>query len=242
MYIIDAHNHIGSRRGRKGQSAEEMIEKMDKSGIDKAVVFPYVQYPNNDYIVESVKKYPDRLIGFAVLDHNQPDQDKVLEKLVLGGYIKGVKLDTPTRGFSIDDFHVVGKTFEVCNKYHLPVICYCGDNIWVHPYKFAECAKRYPNVNFIMAHAGVFFMTGHAIEVCAEYPNLYIEISNINAKVINDAKDKGVLHKVLFGTDMPFNYFEVMIACVEAALQDEEEKRMVYSQNMQGILNQIRVM
>ena len=42
MYIIDAHNHIGDRRGRKGQSAEEIIAKMDEAGIDQAVVFPYV--------------------------------------------------------------------------------------------------------------------------------------------------------------------------------------------------------
>ena len=65
MKIIDAHNHIGDRRGRKGQTAEEIIAKMDASGIDQAVVFSYVPYPNNDYISESVKAYPDRLIGFG---------------------------------------------------------------------------------------------------------------------------------------------------------------------------------
>ena len=81
MKIIDAHNHIGDRRGRKGQTAEEIIAKMDASGIDQAVVFSYVPYPNNDYISESVKAYPDRLIGFAILDHTQlhPERAERLE-------------------------------------------------------------------------------------------------------------------------------------------------------------------
>ena len=241
MYIIDAHNHIGSRKGRKGQTAEEIIAKMDASGINQAVVFPYVQYPNNDYIIESIRKYPDRLIGFAVLDHRNPDQDKEFERLVLEGGIRGLKLDTPTRGFSLDDFSVTGKTFEVANKYHLPVICYCGDNMYVHPYKFAEAAKQYPNANFLMAHAGVFFMTSHAIEVCTENKNCYIEISNINACVINDAKNKGVLGQVLFGTDTPFNYFDAMKACVEVALDDEAEKEMVYSGNFKRMFSQIEI-
>jgi predicted TIM-barrel fold metal-dependent hydrolase len=239
MKIIDAHNHIGARRGRKGQSAEEIVAKMDQSGIDQAVVFPYVQYPNNDYISESAKKYPDRLIGFAVLDHTLPHPEKELEHAVLKLGLRGLKLDTPTRGFSIDDFRVTGATFEVADRYHLPVICYCGDNNYVHPYKFAEAAKRYPNANFIMAHAGILFMTGHALEVCAENKNCYIEISNINACVINDAKNKGVLEQVLFGTDTPFNYFDVMKCCVETALQEEAEKALVYSKNFERIMSQI---
>ncbi|WP_278840210.1 amidohydrolase family protein [Holdemania filiformis] len=241
MKIIDAHNHIGDRRGRKGQTAEEIIAKMDASAIDQAVVFSYVPYPNNDYISEAVKKYPDRLIGFAILDHTQEHPEKELERSVLELGLKGLKLDTPTHGFSIDDFTVTGRTFEIADRYHLPVICYCGDNNYVHPYKFAEAAKRYPNANFIMAHAGILFMTSHAIEVCAENPNCYIEISNINACVINDAKNKGVLSQVLFGTDTPFNYFDVMKSCVECALTDEKEKALIYHQNFERIMSQIQI-
>ena len=241
MRIIDAHNHIGDRRGRKGQKAEEIIAQMDQSGIDKAVVFSYVQYPNNDYIANSVSKYPDRLIGFAVLDHSLPHPEMELKRAVTKLGLKGLKLDTPTRGFSIDDFSITGPTFEVANKYHLPVICYCGDNNYVHPYKFAEAAKKYPNVKFIMAHAGILFMTSHAIEVCSENDNCYIEISNINACVINDAKNKGVLDKVLFGTDTPFNYFDAMKACVEVALNDEKEKEMVYSGNFLKMMEDVKI-
>jgi len=241
MFIIDAHNHIGDRKGRKGQCVEEIIQQMDRSNIDQAVVFSYVPYPNNDYIAEAVKKFPNRLIGYAIVDHTQEKPEKELERSVCKLGLKGLKLDTPTHGFSIDDFSITGPTFEVANMYHLPVICYCGDNNFVHPYKFAEAAKRYPNINFIMAHAGILFMTSHAIEVCVEHKNCFIEISNINACVINDAKKAGVLDRVIFGTDTPFNYFDAMKGCVESPLSDDYEKEMVYSGNFKRILNQIKV-
>ena len=81
----------------------------------------------------------------------------------------------------------------------------------------------------------------HVIEVCAENPNCFIEISNINACVINDAKNKGVLGQVLFGTDTPFNYFNVMKSCVECALTDDAEKELVYHKNFERILSQIQI-
>lgn len=241
MKIIDAHNHIGYRKGRTPQQPDDLIKLMDESGIDQAVVFPYVPWPYNDFVAEAVKKYPDRLIGFACVHHGLPNAAEEFERCVLELGLKGLKLDTPTHGFSLDDFGTTGKTFEIANKYHLPIICYCGDNNYVHPYKFAEAAKQYPNAKFIMAHAGILFMTSHAIEVCKENPNCFIEISNINAKVINDAKNAGVLEQVLFGTDTPYNYFDVMKQCVESALETDEEKELVYSKNFERILADIRI-
>ena len=58
MFIIDAPNHIGFRTGRKGQTAEEIIAKMDEIKLIKQLCFLITQYPNNDYVSEAVKKIP----------------------------------------------------------------------------------------------------------------------------------------------------------------------------------------
>ena len=239
--IIDAHNHIGTRLGRKGQTAEEIVTNMDKAGIDKAVVFSYPKYPDNDYIGESIKKFPDRLIGWAVLDHRapHPEPENEFKRAIFELGITGLKMDTPTHGFSINDLSLVGPTLEICNEYHLPVLCYCADNNFVHPYKFAELAKQYPNVNFIMAHFGILMLTSHCIEVACEYENLYIEISNANAMALTDAINKGAVHKLLFGTDAPYSYFEATKATVDCSVFTEEHRALVRSGNMQRILDQI---
>ena len=90
--IIDIHTHIFppsvkekredffgensfrllySDRKSKIITAEEIIDAMDENGIDKSVVFgfPWKEEKNyrmnNDYVIEAVKRFPDRLIGFA---------------------------------------------------------------------------------------------------------------------------------------------------------------------------------
>jgi predicted TIM-barrel fold metal-dependent hydrolase len=72
--IIDAHNHVGGpdKGDHAKQSPKEIVATMDKVGIDKAVIFPFNEINlgisfslANDYIASAMKRYPDRLIGFA---------------------------------------------------------------------------------------------------------------------------------------------------------------------------------
>jgi predicted TIM-barrel fold metal-dependent hydrolase len=80
--VIDAHSHMGSRnklavhqipRIRKF-TAEEMMASMDEAGVDKVVTFaigagePVDYRDTNSYIASSMKKYPDRIIGFMRLN------------------------------------------------------------------------------------------------------------------------------------------------------------------------------
>ena len=54
--------------------ADALIESMDAHGIDKSVTFGFpwkkTEYfkKHNDYILESVNRYPDRLIGLCCAD------------------------------------------------------------------------------------------------------------------------------------------------------------------------------
>jgi predicted TIM-barrel fold metal-dependent hydrolase len=60
-------------------TAEQFIEKMDasKPKIDKAVIFgfraltsesPEIMRKDNDYTLETIRKYPDRYIGASLID------------------------------------------------------------------------------------------------------------------------------------------------------------------------------
>lgn len=112
--MIDAHTHIFSPRvisdrkryleadaefaalyshpAARMVSAEELIDSMDKTGIDMSVVcgFAWSQAElcaeSNDYILESIARYPDRLLGLAVI---RPEDGKSalkeLERCIQGG-------------------------------------------------------------------------------------------------------------------------------------------------------------
>ena len=66
----------------KFATAEDVLENMEKTEIDKSIVFgfscldPGMAREANDYIIETVKKHPDRFIGFAIF----PPQDPGLKR------------------------------------------------------------------------------------------------------------------------------------------------------------------
>ena len=106
--IIDAHTHIfpetiRNQRERfldnepafellyaspksKMVGADELVAAMDAHGVDKAVTFGFpwctadIFKRHNDYILESVQRYPDRLIGLCCMDAEQPEAAREVER------------------------------------------------------------------------------------------------------------------------------------------------------------------
>ena len=78
--IIDADTHISPIRGPLTIPAEELICHMDRSGVNKAVCWlqpPYMRLIDDSlqYLYQSVKKYPDRLLGFGWVDQCRSQSD-----------------------------------------------------------------------------------------------------------------------------------------------------------------------
>ena len=98
--IIDFHTHVFSRRIKDNRShyvasdpgfaliyadekariatAEELIDSMDRDGVDISVIVNYgwstreLCVDTNDYILESIARYPGRLIGFCAVPAIRP--------------------------------------------------------------------------------------------------------------------------------------------------------------------------
>ena len=77
-------------------TAEDLIASMDREGIDISVVVNYgwstheLCVETNDYILESIARYPQRLVGFcAVVGYHEDRSLAEIERCVKGG-IRGV--------------------------------------------------------------------------------------------------------------------------------------------------------
>ena len=109
--IIDAHTHVFSPRvmekreeycssdacfgllysnpAARINSAEDLIRSMDENGIAKSVIqnIGWVSHDacigSNDYILESVSKYADRLAGFCSVQPLEPE--KALNEIIRCG-------------------------------------------------------------------------------------------------------------------------------------------------------------
>lgn len=233
--IIDAHNHIGEKKGLSFP-VEELIIRMDKADIDKAIVFSFPEQIENEYIANSVKKYPDRLIGFATVNPWLASAEDDLKYAVETLGLKGLKLHPVKHGYAFDNHTILDPIFQICSQYSLPVIAYGGANVLSSPNMFEEMARSFPNVNILLAHGGQMYETRSAINVAKRQTNVYIETSSMFARRIISLLEEDMLDKIVFGTDSPYGDFQLEIEKIKLVEPNKENQKLIFHKTIETIL------
>jgi aminocarboxymuconate-semialdehyde decarboxylase len=134
---------------------EKRIKDMDEEGVDIQVLSPipvtfsYWAEPEaaeemariqNDFIAETVKKYPDRFIGLGTV----PLQDvevsiREMDRCVHELGLKGIEIGTNINGQNLDE-PAFTKFFEMAEKWEVP--------LFVHPWETLG-RERMPRHNFM---------------------------------------------------------------------------------------------
>jgi len=146
---------------------ETLIKDMDEAGVDKAIALPsgcalaYGEemprisiWRSVEYVAESQKKYPDRIIGFARIDPLRKDSINLLEKAVKEWGLKGVKMVPP---LPLTD-ETAQPLMSKINEFELIFICHTGVNPPPYPSHFGDprtletLAVRFPKIKFVAAH------------------------------------------------------------------------------------------
>lgn len=233
---IDAHNHIGKKKGIS-VSVDDFIKNMDEAGIDKAVVFSFSEQIDNEYVIESVKRYPDRLFGFVTINPWSTTSEEELEKAFSTDEIHGLKLHPVKHAYALDDHSLFDPLFKICEKHNKPILIFGGANVYSSPNMFAEMAMTFPKVNLIMAHGGQMYETTSAINVAKKYKNIYIETSSMFGIRIQNIVKKNLTNQIIFGSDTPTGDMELEMKKIESIVKDENELNNIYSLNLMNLLN-----
>lgn len=174
--MIDIHTHLGRLlREDIPVTVEELIENMDRWGVEKAVVLPLDATPEGstfwfttEQVLKVYKRYPDRIIPFCKLDprqiNNSPNTDFtwILQEYKDLG-CKGV--GEITANLYVDDPMVLN-LFAQCGELDMPVLFHLVDRIGA-PYglvddiylpRLEKALKELPKTIFI----------GHAMSFWAE--------------------------------------------------------------------------
>ena len=128
---------------------------------------------------------------------------------------KGMKLMISFRNKHFYD-NILQPILEVAQAHNLIVLMHTG---WPppgtkksvlsysNPVEMDEYFNSFPKVNFVIAHMG-FPFSDIAIALATQYPNIYLDISNLPymaplklKELLLVAKDIIGTHKILFGTD-----------------------------------------
>lgn len=256
--IIDVHAHIFSREIRENRSryfpgesafkllydspksrlvgAGETLEMMDAEGVNQSVVFgfpwrnPEVFKRENDYILETVAKHPDRFIGLCCFDAAHPEAPKETERCLNAGLSGVGELAFYEAGIDAQALDALEPILALCREKGVPALIHTNEPVGhFYPGKspntlaqIYRMVKRFPKNILILAHwgAGIFFYNLLKKETREVLKNVYYDTAAspflYEAAIYAKALELAGSDKILLGTDFPLlkptRYFKDMEA------------------------------
>jgi predicted TIM-barrel fold metal-dependent hydrolase len=191
------------------------------ANVDKAIVLafaaPAVGYVvPNEYVADYVRRFPEKLIGFASVDPNDLGAPDQLRYAVSELGLKGLKL-----GPIYQHFHPLEPAafavYALAQEFGIPVMWHQGTTFvrdapleFARPALLDEVARRFPDLRIVIAHLGHPWIE-EAMATIRKHPNLFADISALETRPwqyyngIIAAVEYGVTDRLLFGSDYPFS-------------------------------------
>ena len=230
----EAFKLLYSVPGSRLAGAEELIRNMDNEGVDKSVVFGFPWKTkdyfkrNNDYILNAVERYKDRLIGFSTFFPLATDAEKELERCLKSG-LRGVgELAFYTSTISEDTIKAFWPIAEMAHKYDVPILLHTNESVGhYYPGKTPITLKEiydfllsFPDNKIILAHwgGGIFFYSLMRKVVKGVLANTWFDTAAspylYDKAIYSISTEIMECDKILFGSDFPLikpsRYFKEM--------------------------------
>ena len=182
MKYIDVHLHFGDCRVFDLYNNEQQVmEALDLNRIDAALLQPCPgadDYKNvHERVYSLSKKYPGRIYGLASLNPHMPKQQykNDLRHFVKDCGFLGVKIHT--LGHAVNPLSKDAETvYEAAGELGIPVMIHTGIGApFALPSLCMPVAKKYPEIKFVLAHAGSTMFAGEALIVAQECGNVYLD-------------------------------------------------------------------
>ena len=233
--IIDMLAHIGVKKG-EDYKVESLLKIMDDAGVDKCMICSQLETVNNEYIDDCCRRYPDRTLGFAVINPWDVDGEEQLERCFRDYHFHGLKLNAIRFGYSADRHSVLDPYFKICEKYGKCVVAHGQSDMFSLPDKWAEMALSFPNVPVMLYHMGVPLMYERACELAKEIPNFYLSTCAAYVPVIRMAYEIAGPEKILYSSDAPFGDEKQEIEKIRYICDNPEHLRMMLGGNAAKML------
>ncbi len=212
----------------------ETIAMMDEQGIDKSVVFGFPWHSadtfkrNNDYILEAVNRYPERLIGFCCLDPLHPGAPREVERCLEAGLSGVGELGFYTSGIDRRCMEGLEPIMALSRQHDCPVMIHTNEPVG-HNYpgktpntlaQIYAMIKQFPRNRIILAHwgGGIFFYALLKKEVRQTLAHVWFDTAAspflYHPQIYQQAIALAGEDKILLGTDFPLlkpgRYFKEM--------------------------------
>lgn len=237
-------------------TASELVDSMDKQGIDMSMVCNVgwtshqLCIESNDYILESIKHYPRRLLGLAAIQPCAGDKAVYeLERCLQEG-ARGIgEMRPDTQGFDMTDDNLLTAVVNCLVSHNSIWLTHASEPVG-HPYPgkggvtpqlLYPFICRYPDLNIVLAHWGGG-MPFYALmpEVKKALARVYFDTAASpylydNSIYACAAALTGVEH-ILFGTDFPLIPQSRILRDIDNSVENKADREHIKGINAQHLL------
>ena len=241
--LVDIHGHV-KPDGPPGEiyaDAEGIVRQMDRTGISLcAVSCLWGDEAGNDVAARAARRYPNRLVPYAVGNPNWEDPGGELERSFDDLGMKIIKIH-PTSHDTLPTARSYEPIFEFANEREALVATHarCPDD---ERDEFLEVAKNYPDMTFMLYHAGrAWDRLDNFVQIAEECPNVLLEITfsyNVDG-IIEALVDAVGAERVFFGTDIAARAPESQVGWATYARLDEPDRKLFLRDNALRLLDEM---
>jgi len=221
---------------------------MDDQEVDKSVVFgfpwqnPDLVRKHNDYILEAISRYPDRLIGFCCFDMRNENAGLETERCLKNGFSGVGELAAYQWSIGEEASANLESVMALCKNADVPILIHANEPVG-HPYpgkvpgsivSSYHLLKRFPDNKIVLAHwgGGLFFYSLMKKEVKEVLRNTYFDTAAspflYDLAIYKKAVELIGSQKILFGSDFPLikpgRYFDEMSESGLSAVEMDQIK------------------
>ena len=184
MHIVDTHCHAGINWF---EPVESIHHQMELNDVDQAILIQHGGNYHNDYIIECVKRFPDKFQAVVWVDSDRPDAPETLEQLSQQKEVVGLRLYPSDRSPGTDPLAIWRKADEL----GLKISCFVRGSHEVACDDFHTLVEQLPNLSIVLEHlAGAYrplspdsvtppYDTYQTALKLSEFPNIYIKFGGL---------------------------------------------------------------
>jgi len=245
-----------SKKEAKIATAEELITAMDREGVDISVIMNIgwttqdLCIQTNDYILESIARYPGRLIGFCSVQPQDSDAAlREIERCAKAG-ARGIgELRPDVQFFDLSDEEVSKPFARALQENNLILLLHSSEPVGhnyagkgtVTPETLYPFISKFPDLNIVCAH------WGGGLPFYALMPEVKIALDNVyfdsaaspylyNPQIYQQVTGLVGSDRILFGSDYPLMAQSRVINEIKSIDLPEEEIDLILSGNARRLL------
>ena len=242
---VDVITFLGQSLFGYGQSADELLARLDSVDVERAVICPikpraYHLSAANDLVGDAAARQT-RFIPLARVDPNlEDDAVRELERAVGTLGARGLFLHPWEETFRVSDPRL-DPLLTRCLDLHVPVMVATGYPWVSEAAQVGELARRFPSVPIVMTHGGQINISGlgqaDAFAVLQRHPNVHIDTSGVYRQdFLEDVATQLGPERLLFGSNSPRMDIRLEVQRVRWLTVDDASRELVLGGNARRVL------